>query len=42
MRSILGDQPVGATVAVRRYEQENFGELSPDELAEKFRLAWSV
>ena len=21
---------------------ENFGDLSPDELAEKFRLAWSV
>ncbi len=42
LRSILGDEPVDATVAVRRYEQENFGDLSPDELAEKFRLAWSV
>jgi len=29
-------------VAVRRYEKQNFGDLSPDELTEKFRLAWSV
>ena len=42
MRGILGDEPVDAVIAVRRYEQENFGDLSPDELAEKFRLAWSV
>ncbi|MDT5016708.1 MAG: glutamine synthetase, partial [Mycobacterium sp.] len=42
LRSILGNEPVNATVAVRRYEQENFGDLSPEDLAEKFRLAWSV
>ena len=42
LRGILGDEPVDAVVAVRRYEQENFADLSPDELAEKFRLAWSV
>jgi glutamine synthetase len=42
LRGILGDEPVDAVIAVRRYEQENFGGLSPDELAEKFRLAWSV
>jgi glutamine synthetase len=42
MRGILGHEPVDAVVAVRRYEQENFADLSPDELAEKFRLAWSV
>jgi glutamine synthetase len=42
MRGILGDESVGAVVAVRRYEQETYGKLSPDELAEKFRLAWSV
>ncbi len=42
MRGILGDEAVDAIVAVRRYEQQNYGELSPDELAEKFRLAWSV
>jgi glutamine synthetase len=42
LRSILGDEPVDAVTAVRRYEQQNFGELTPDELADKFRLAWSV
>jgi glutamine synthetase len=42
MRGILGDESVDAVVAVRRYEQATYGELSPDELAEKFRLAWSV
>jgi glutamine synthetase len=42
VRGILGDKPVDAVVAVRRYELENFGELTPDELADKFRLAWSV
>jgi len=42
LRGILGDEPVDAAVAVRRYEQETFGDLSPDDLAEKFRLAWSA
>jgi glutamine synthetase len=42
MREILGDEPVDAVLAVRRYEHEKYGDLSPDELAEKFRLAWSV
>ncbi|MFL6084510.1 MAG: glutamine synthetase [Mycobacterium sp.] len=42
IRGILGDEPVDAVVAVRRYEQQNFGDLSPDDLADKFRLAWSV
>ena len=42
LRGILGDEPVDAIIAVRRYEQETFGDLSPDDLAEKFRLAWSV
>jgi glutamine synthetase len=42
LRGILGDEPVDAVIAVRRYEQQTFGDLSPDELAEKFRLAWSV
>jgi glutamine synthetase len=42
MRRILGDEPVDATVAVRRYELQTYGELSPEDLAEKFRLAWSV
>ncbi|MDG4666826.1 glutamine synthetase family protein [Mycobacterium sp. 236(2023)] len=42
MRGILGDAVVDAVVAVRRYEHENFADLTPEELAAKFRLAWSV
>lgn len=42
LRGILGDSAVNAIAAVRRYEHDNYGDLPPDELAEKFRLAWSV
>lgn len=42
LRGILGSEIVDAVVAVRRYEHEHYGDLSPDELADKFRLAWSV
>jgi glutamine synthetase len=42
LRGILGDPVVDATVAVRRYEQETYGHLGETELADKFRLAWSV
>jgi glutamine synthetase len=42
LRAVLGDNAVDAIVAVRRYEHDNYGDLAPDELAEKFRLAWSV
>lgn len=42
LRGILGDEVVDAVVAVRRYEHDTYGDLTPDELAEKFRLAWSV
>lgn len=42
IRGILGDQAVDATVAVRRYEQETYGHLGEDELADRFRMAWSV
>jgi glutamine synthetase len=42
LRGILGDPVVDATVAVRRYEQETYGHLGENELADKFRLAWSV
>ena len=41
-RGLLGDAIVDATVAVRRYEQRTSAELPPDELAERFRLAWSI
>ena len=42
LRGILGDAVVDSVVAVRRYEHEHFGELTPEQLAEKFRLAWSL
>ncbi len=42
MRGILGDQAVDAILAVRRYEQQNFGDLDDEALAEKFRMAWSL
>jgi glutamine synthetase len=42
LRGILGDETVDAVLAVRRYEHDNYGDLPPEELAEKFRLAWSV
>jgi len=41
-RGLLGDAVVDATVAVRRHEQRTSAELSPDELAARFRLAWSI
>lgn len=42
IRGILGDEAVDAVLAVRRYELENYANLKPDELADKFRMAWSV
>ena len=42
MRSILGDEGVDATIAVRRYETQNYSELDPEQLTDKFRLAWSL
>ncbi|MCZ8381050.1 glutamine synthetase family protein [Mycobacterium sp. CPCC 205372] len=42
LRGILGDEVVDSVLAVRRYEQENFGDLSPEERCDKFRMAWSV
>ncbi len=42
IRGILGDPAVDAIVAVRRYEQETYGHLGEDELADKFRMAWSL
>ena len=42
LRGILGDAIVDSVVAVRGYEHEHFADLPPDQLAEKFRLAWSV
>lgn len=42
LRGILGDAAVDAIVAVRRYEHDTYGSRTDDELAETFRLAWSV
>lgn len=42
LRTLLGVEPVEAVLAVRRYEQRNFGRLPADELAAMFRMAWSV
>ncbi|ORA08282.1 glutamine synthetase family protein [Mycobacterium arosiense] len=42
MRRILGDSAVDMVVAVRRLEQERYGDLAPEQLADKFRMAWSL
>ena len=42
MRSILGDPAVDMVVAVRRMEHERYGNLGPEQLADKFRMAWSL
>lgn len=42
MRRVLGEQAVDMTVGVRRYEHQQYGALSPEELADRFRLAWSL
>ena len=42
LRHILGDAAVDAIVAVRRYEQQTYADLTDEELAEKFRMSWSV
>lgn len=42
MRRILGDPAVDMVVAVRRLEQQRYGDLGPEQLADKFRMAWSL
>ncbi len=42
MRGILGDPVVEAMVAVRRYEHDNYSTLTPQELTDTFRMAWSL
>ncbi len=42
LRRILGEPAMTMLVLVRRYEMAQYGELSPEELAAKFRLAWSL
>jgi len=40
VRDLLGDRLVDAIVSGRRYEADHYGELAPEELAERFRFAW--
>lgn len=42
LRGILGDAAVDMVVAVRRLEQERYGSLDAEHLANRFRMAWSV
>ena len=42
LRKILGDEAVDMVVAVRRGEHERFGDLEPAQLADKFRMAWTL
>lgn len=42
LREILGDAAVDMVVAVRRLEQERYGDRDDGQLADKFRMAWSV
>jgi glutamine synthetase len=42
LRSVLGDPVVDMVVAVRRLEHERYGDLGPEQLADKFRMAWSL
>ncbi len=42
LRAILGDPAVDVVVAVRRLEHQQYADLDSGELAEKFRMAWSV
>ncbi|HTQ22147.1 glutamine synthetase family protein [Mycobacterium sp.] len=42
LRNILGDAAVDMVVAVRHQEQVRYGELEPGQLADKFRMAWTL
>ncbi|MBW0013009.1 glutamine synthetase family protein [Mycobacterium sp.] len=42
LRSLLGDPAVDMVVAVRRMEHERYGSLGPEQLADRFRMAWSL
>lgn len=42
MRCILGDPAVDMVVAARRLEHERYGDLGPEQLADRFRMAWSL
>lgn len=41
-RRLLGGDIVDATVGVRRHELDTYGDREPEEVADLFRLAWSI
>lgn len=41
-REMVGDAVVDTVLATRRYEQETYGGREPVELAELFRLSWTI
>ncbi|MGO9508520.1 MAG: glutamine synthetase [Mycobacterium sp.] len=42
LRGLLGDPVIDTVVAVRRLEHDRYGDLEPEQLADKFRMAWSL
>lgn len=42
LRALISPALIDTTVATRRYELEHFGDQEPEQLAEAFRLTWSV
>ncbi|ORV38370.1 glutamine synthetase family protein [Mycobacterium conspicuum] len=42
LRSILGDAAVDMVIAVRGEEHKRYSDLEPEQLADKFRMAWSL
>ena len=42
VRGLLGNGLVDAILAGRRYEADTYGRLADDELADRFRFAWSL
>jgi glutamine synthetase len=42
LRGILGDPVIDMVVAVRSLEQERYGDLDAEQLADRFRMAWSL
>ena len=42
LRAILGDPVIDAVLAVRSYEQRNYADLGQQDLADRFRMAWSL
>lgn len=42
LRELLGDAVIDMVVAVRRMEHDRYAGLDPEQLADKFRMAWSL